>query len=120
MKKHRLIVYVVALSAVVVSFAVAAETDQAVAQIISGITEGGRTKDIRRVREAYRLVGAADRIEVFYYPKYATPDKRPFDDEQLPEGLSDEEYFRYANVDVPERSFKGNVAVPWLAKVLGV
>ena len=84
------------------------------------ITEGGRTRDIERIREAYKLVGAADRIEVAYYPKYATRDKRPFDDEPMPEGLSQEDYFRYANVDAPMHCFKGNVAVPWLAKVLGV
>ena len=75
------------------------------------ITEGGRTQDIERIREAYRLVGAADRIEVAYYPKYATADKRPFDDEPLPEGLGQEEYFRYANVDAPMHCFKGDVAV---------
>jgi len=83
------------------------------------ITEGGRTRDIERIREAYRLVGAEDQITVTYYPKYATPDKRPYDDADLPEGLSMEEYFLYANVDAPEHSFKGKVAVPWLADVLG-
>ena len=84
------------------------------------ITEGGRTPDIERIRQAYRLVGAADRIEVVYYPKYATADQRPFDDEPMPEGLGQEEYFQYANVDAPMHCFKGNVAVPWLTKVLGV
>ncbi len=83
------------------------------------ITEGGRTEDIDRICAAYRLVGAPDRIEVAYYPKYATPDKRPFDDKPLPEGLTQEEYFAYANVDAPMHCFKGNVAVPWLANVLG-
>ena len=51
-------------------------------------------------REAYKLVGAPEQIEVAYYPKFATPDRRPFDDKPLPEGLSMEEYFEYANVDV--------------------
>jgi len=83
------------------------------------ISEGGRTRDIERVREAYRLLGAQENIEVVYYPKYATPDLRPYDDVDLPEGLTMEEYFEYANVDVPEHCFKENVAVPWLTRVLG-
>ncbi len=82
------------------------------------ISEGGRTRDIERVREAYRLLGAEEDIEVVYYPKYATPDLRPYDDVELPEGLTMEEYFDYANVDVPQHCFKENVAVPWLSRVL--
>ena len=82
------------------------------------ITEGGRTRDIDRIRRAYKLLGAVDKMAVAYYPKYATPDKRPYDDVDLPEGLTVQEYFRYANVDAPMHHFKGNVAVPWLANVL--
>ena len=84
------------------------------------ITEGGRTKDMDQIREAYRTLGAEENMEVAYYPKYATPDKRPYDDVELPDGLTPEEYFLYANVDVPEHSFKPDVAVPWLARQLGV
>ncbi len=84
------------------------------------VSEGGRTRDIERVREAYRLLGAEDQFKVVYYPKYATPDRRPYDDVDMPEGLTLEEFFPYANVDVPMHHFKGTVAVPWLAKTLGV
>jgi len=83
------------------------------------ITEGGRTRDINRIRQAYKVTGAAEAIEVAYYPKYATEDLRPFDDEDLFDGMTQDEYFRYANVDAPMHHFKDNVAVPWLAKVLG-
>ena len=82
------------------------------------ITEGGRTRDIERIRDAFKLVGAEDRMHVAYYPKYATPDLRPYDDVDLPEGLTMEEYFEYANVDVPEHSFKPDAAVPWLTETL--
>ena len=82
------------------------------------ITEGGRTMDIERIRQAYRMLGAEGRMAVTYYPKYATPDKRPFDDVELPESLTPEEYFDYCNVDVPNHSFKADAAVPWLADVL--
>ena len=83
------------------------------------ITEGGRTKDIDRIRQAYRIHGAEDKMKVAYYPKYATPNKRAYDALELPDGLTPEEYFLYANVDVPEHSFKPDVAVPWLAEALG-
>jgi hypothetical protein len=84
------------------------------------ITEGGRTRDIDRIREAYKLLGAGDRIKVVYYPKYATRDLRPYDDKDIPMGVSQKDYFLYANVDVPQHSFKGETAVPWVAKLLDV
>lgn len=83
------------------------------------ITEGGRTVVLDKIRQAYELMGATDRFKLVYYPKYATPDKRPLDDKEVPEGLSGEEYFPYSNVDAPMHHFKGNVAVPWLTNVLG-
>lgn len=83
------------------------------------VSEGGRTAVLDRIRQAYRLLGAADQFKVVHYPKYATPDKRPFDGKDLPEGLTMNEYYPYANCDPPMHHFKGNVAVPWLAKVLG-
>lgn len=82
------------------------------------ISEGGRTEEIALVRRAYELAGAPEALEVVYYPKYATPDLRPFDDLPLPEGLTDEEYFQYANVDVPQHEFKPQVCVPWLTDTL--
>ncbi|MFO8080598.1 MAG: alpha/beta hydrolase family protein [Armatimonadota bacterium] len=83
------------------------------------ITEGGRTVHIERVREAFRALGAEERFDVAYYPKYADPADRPHDGEPIPEGLSMDEYLaEWANVDVPEHSFKPDVAVPWLAEVL--
>jgi hypothetical protein len=83
------------------------------------VTEGGRTVVQDRIRQAYELLRAADRFKVVYYPKYATPDKRPLDYKELPEGLSMQEHYPYANCDAPMHNFKGNVAVPWLTKVLG-
>ncbi|MCP4643610.1 MAG: hypothetical protein GY851_24390 [bacterium] len=83
-------------------------------------TEGGRTPHLNRIRAAYRLHDAEDNLEIHYYDKYATPDQRPFDDAPIPEGLSDEEYFQYANVDVPFHCFRPKRAVPWLAEVFGL
>ncbi len=84
------------------------------------VSEGGRTKVLDQIRQAYRLLEATDQFEVVYFPKYATPDKRPLDGKDLPEGLTMQEYYPYANCDAPMHHFKGKVAVPWLTKVLGL
>jgi len=83
------------------------------------ITEGGRTVVLDKTRRAFELLGVRRRLRVVYYPKYATPDRRPLDREELPEGLSMQEYFAYANIDEPAHNFKGHIAVPWLIDVLG-
>jgi hypothetical protein len=82
------------------------------------ISEGGRGADLNLLRRAYELAGAPEALEVVYYPRYATPDLRPLDDLPLPEGLTSEEYFKYANVDAPNHEFKPEVCVPWLARTL--
>ncbi|MFP4029233.1 MAG: alpha/beta hydrolase family protein [Candidatus Brocadiia bacterium] len=82
------------------------------------ITEGGRTEDIERIREAWKCTETPENFKVTYYPKYGTPEQRPHDDDPLFEGMSMEQYFEYANVDVLQHCFKENVAVPWLTNVL--
>lgn len=83
------------------------------------ITEGGRTADIEKVRRGWQLTGRPDNFAVAYYPKYATADKRPHDHDELFEGMTQDEYFEYANVDADRHCFKENVAVPWLVRALG-
>lgn len=83
------------------------------------ISEGGRTEDLELIRRAYELAGATDALEVAYYEKHATPDLRPYDGVPLFEGMTDEEFFAYANVDVPNHEFHPTVCVPWLARTLG-
>ncbi len=84
------------------------------------ITEGGRTREIEPIRQAYELMGASDQLEVAYYPKFADPASRLYEDVDMPEGLDFDEYFKYANVDVEEHSVKYEVAVPWLKRMLRV
>ena len=82
------------------------------------ISEGGVTFYLNRLRRAYDVLDASENYQVCYYPKYRTPEDRKHDSEQMPEGLTDEEYYEYANVDVPNHYFKEDVAVPWLSDVL--
>ncbi len=84
------------------------------------ITEGGRTPDLEKVRKAWGITGRPEHYSVSYCAKYATPDKRPHDYDELFDGITDDEYYEYANVDVEDHYFKGDIAVPWLARVLGV
>jgi Abhydrolase family len=83
-------------------------------------TEGGRGPQLSRIRAAYKLMGAEDNVRIYYYKKYATADLRPLDDDPIPEGLTMDEYFRYANVDAKYHCFRPKRAVPWLADVFGV
>ncbi len=78
------------------------------------ITEGGPTHHLERVARAYELVGARARYAYHYYPKYSRPEDRRHDFETIPEGIPEEEWFEYANLDVPDHCFKENLAVPWL------
>ena len=82
-------------------------------------TEGGRTPQINRVRVAYGLAGAPDNVKVYYCRRYADADSRQYDDQPIPEGLTQEEYLLYANVDVGEHRFHPEYAVPWLTEVFG-
>ncbi len=83
-------------------------------------TEGGRTPHLNRIRAAYKLLGAEDQVRIHYYKKYLTQDLRPLENAPLPEGISMDEYFRYANVDAQFHCFRPKRAVPWLAKVFGI
>ena len=81
------------------------------------ITEGGPTAELLRVQQAYAAHGAGGNFKFYYYPKYENAERRR-DDEEIPEGLTGEEYLEYANVDAPNHYFKHYLAVPWLTRVL--
>lgn len=83
-------------------------------------TEGGRAKSHRKIREAYVLAGTPENVQLHHCDKYADPASRKLDDAELPDGLSDEEYFAHAYVVVSEHRFRHWHAVPWLRRVLGM
>lgn len=83
------------------------------------ITEGGETRELERVRAAYELLEAGENFQYHYYPKYADPADRK-DGVEIPEGVTLDEYFVYANVDAPNHYFKERLAVPWLKRVFGI
>ncbi|MHB8903011.1 MAG: alpha/beta hydrolase family protein [Thermoguttaceae bacterium] len=80
-------------------------------------TEGGRPSQVAKIRRAYALLDAADRVRLYQYEKYEDPASRTLDEAELPVGISDQEYFVYAYVDAPRHRFRPQRAVPWLAEV---
>ncbi len=83
-------------------------------------TEGGRANQLENIRTAYQLNGVEKNMKVYQYTKYITPQSRLYDFKPLPEGLTPQEYFAYANVDVQEHCFRPQRAVPWLEKLFGL
>lgn len=82
-------------------------------------TEGGAWKGvIEKVQRAYALAGAKDSLEIAYYKKFADPASRKYEDVDLhqAEGLTDNDYLLFSNVDAIEHSFHPDVNLPWLAK----
>lgn len=84
------------------------------------ITEGGAAEHLHLVARAYDLQDARENYEFHYYPKYRVASSRSHDFEHIPKGLSQEEWFEYVNVDVPNHHFKPDLAVPFLKKHLNV
>jgi dienelactone hydrolase len=84
------------------------------------VPEGGVAGSLANLRRAYELAGTPNNLEIHHFPKYDSPEKRPHDNEPIPEGLHIDEYYRRGNTDPPNHYFKGHIAVPWLARTLGV
>lgn len=81
------------------------------------ITEGGVTMDLETVKNAYDVAGASESFVYRYYELYKDPANR-IGDVEIPEGINEQEWFKYANVDAPNHYFKADIAVPWLLNVL--
>jgi len=83
------------------------------------LSEGGVQDDLERIQAAYTLAGVKEQYRYVHYPEYQNAENRLFDHQKIPENITNEEYFRYANV-VPEHHFyKSELCVPWMAEVLG-
>lgn len=83
------------------------------------ISEGGRSEHFRVLKKAYALAGKPGNVRLDFMPNFRDPAKRTFDRVPLPETLKIEEYGRYFNFD-GDHYFKGELAVPWVSKALGV
>ena len=67
------------------------------------------------VKEAYKISGHPENLEIHFYPKYADPKNRKTKGD-LMEGLNRNTYFDLSNVDAPRHSFKEHLIIPWVKK----
>ena len=84
------------------------------------LNEGGAQFYIDRVREAYDIMGAADRLQITHYPKYQNEAERSACYEPPKYGLSEEGYFAYTNTDAPDHSFREQPSIALLKKAFGL
>lgn len=81
------------------------------------VTEGGRSSDFAILRRAYALAGAPRNVRLAFMPNFRNPANRTLDRAPIPDGITDKEMARYYNFD-HDHYFKGDVAVPWIRKML--
>lgn len=82
------------------------------------LTEGGVQDDLERIGKAYEIAGAEGAYEYYHYPEFQDPADRHYDHLPIPEGITREEYFNYANVVPAHHYFKKHICVPWLTEKL--
>ncbi len=81
------------------------------------LTEGGLDRDLDCVKRAYEITGYPDCVNVYHYPKYASPQRRN-PALHLPEGLDRTTFYESVNVDPANHYFKEELVLPWLDKIL--
>ena len=82
------------------------------------LSEGGVQEDLERIGKAYALAGAPDNYQYVHYPEFQDPANRKLDYQPIPEGITNEEYFRYANVVPEHHYYKTEICIPWMEKAL--
>ncbi len=79
-------------------------------------TEGGVTADLDIIRDSFNKCEKQENLEIHYYKKFKNPEDRLREYESIPENITLQTYFEYANVDVENHFFKEYHAIPWLDK----
>ncbi len=82
------------------------------------LTEGGVQADLERIAKAYEIAGDKNAYTYHHYPEFADPTARTYDHKPIPEGITTEEYFKYANVAPEHHFFKYKLCVPWMCEQL--
>ncbi|MCX5661613.1 MAG: hypothetical protein NTW19_18200 [Planctomycetota bacterium] len=83
------------------------------------ITEGGRSEHFRTLRKAYAIAGKPNNVRLDFMPNFRDPASRKLDRVPIPESINGADYGKYFNFD-GDHYFKGDVAVPWVKRMLGV
>lgn len=80
-------------------------------------TEGGLDRDFKLISKAYQMAGAPNHFQYRHQPRFADASQR-WQGEQLPGGLDRNAFFRLANVDPHNHSFKKDIVIPWIKALL--
>ena len=75
------------------------------------LNEGGAQFYIDKIKRAYRIFDAEDRICVSHYPKYSDENSRSTQYEPPKFGLSADTFFEYTNTDAPDHSYRAMPSV---------
>ena len=81
------------------------------------ISEGGATRDLKKISDAFTLAGAPEAFEYALYEYYQDPENRKYDGADAPpDCVGDDEFLVWANCDAEKHYFKGEIAIPWINK----
>ena len=81
------------------------------------LNEGGAEVYLDKVRAAYSVNYASDRLWISHYPKYSDADIRSKIYDAPMYGLSSDAYFEFNNVDASDHSFRKDTSVDFLKTV---
>lgn len=82
------------------------------------LNEGGADVHFDTVRRGYKAAGAENNVQLLHYPKFQNPESRKYHGEIPKYGLTQDEYFQWNYVDVPDHAFKKEPSLEFLKKVL--
>lgn len=80
------------------------------------LNEGGAEYYLDKIRRAYALLGAEDRLQITHYPKYQDPSSRSTQYTPPKFGLSADGYFEFTNTDAPDHSYREAPSVELIKK----
>lgn len=86
----------------------------AVAPMYIAFNESGADVWFDKVRRAYDVLGATDKLKISYYPKYADEKTRTFHGEHPKFGLTPERFFEINYMDPPDHSFREEPSIKLL------
>lgn len=81
--------------------------------------EGGAEQYFEKVKRAYDLFGAAERLQIIQYPRYQQPESRIYQGEIPLKGLSSQGYLEHCYCDARDHSFRAEPSVRLLKKCFG-
>ena len=85
------------------------------------LTEGGADEYLNRVRRAYDVCGAQDKLQITHYPRFADPESRKFHGRVPDHGVSREEfYLKYCYCYPEDHSFRREPALKLLKQCFGI